>query len=222
MHVYPHNFYHRENFVKDLISVAVSNYEARGDPSQQKHTMVLIPGGPGIGKSRAGWESQRLVFHADKFKINLDEITEGQFSIDENEPFLDALRNPCYISIDFSNECYNASVRIGTRIAVASGLVKNLAELLDNYSLKEFTANNVMQKILERRFRASKRTLEAIIIHIDRYQIYIDSLQKHGNREWSLACDLFKDMLSEIGGFVRTDVLNDPEKHPDLYWNIRH
>ncbi|RUS14452.1 hypothetical protein BC937DRAFT_93803, partial [Endogone sp. FLAS-F59071] len=228
MHVYPHNFYDRENFVKDLISVAVSNYQARGDPSQQKHTMVLIPGGPGIGKSRAGWESQRLVFHADKFKINIDDITEGQssnseviFTKDEIEPFLDALRNPCYISIDFSNECsydwhldekYDASVRIGIRIAIASGLVKNLAELLDNYPLKEFTANNVMQKILEHRFQASKRTLEAIIIHMDEYQIYIDSLQKHGNREWSLARDLFKDMLKQIGGFMRKDVLNDPEK----------
>ncbi|RUS19227.1 hypothetical protein BC937DRAFT_87802, partial [Endogone sp. FLAS-F59071] len=121
-------------------------------------------------------------------------------------------------SIDFSNECqyewhldekYNTTICFGICIAVVSGLVKNLTKLLDNYSLKEFTANNVIYLSTTSKLVS---TLETIIVHINEYQIYIDSLQKHRNREWSLARDLFKDMLKEIGRFMRKDVLNDPEK----------
>ncbi|KAF8943469.1 hypothetical protein BGZ46_006501, partial [Entomortierella lignicola] len=69
---YRHQFYNRQSLVDSLISTAESNYQRRGDPQQAIHTMVLIPGGAGIGKSRAGWEAQNLLEHARKLHIESD------------------------------------------------------------------------------------------------------------------------------------------------------
>lgn len=197
--------------IEDLVIVAQSNYLARGDIYRPKHTMILVSGGPGIGKTRAGWESQHLVNHADNLGIEFKLISDS-----ETKSFRDALKDLCYIYIDFSNRCkyfqqldekYDATVRMGTRIAVASGLVEESLDYFD----KSFTVAKVIQKILELRFQASKRTLEAIIIHIDEYPMCINRLRSYRNRQWLEARNLFKDMLKEIGEVMRTKSA-DPNK----------
>ena len=75
----------------------------------------------------------------------------------------------------------HASVRIGARIAVASGIAGKILEDLPEESFNLYRLNDVMQEILQRRFNKTHRPLEAVIIHIDEYQMYIDDVQRDKN-----------------------------------------
>ncbi|KAF9369098.1 hypothetical protein BGX21_006161, partial [Mortierella sp. AD011] len=208
-----YEFYNRKDLVENMISIAKRNYENRGMASQANHTMVLIPGGAGIGKSRAGWESQYLLSHAEKFEINTGSLSNG---------LLSALESPLYLYIDFSSgHQYNqqldrfpssesaeytrsASIRIGLRVALAAGLVRRLDdETLNNLAIDDFSIGNVLKRILELRSQSNGHELEAIIIHMDEYQQYIDSLQGYMKLTWDDARKEFKQMLKEIGNVMR-------------------
>jgi hypothetical protein len=94
---FSHNFYDRRKFIKEVIPVVSSNYNNQGNYDHKVHTMILIPGGSGIGKSRSGWELQHLVTHADTFGFEFDVHPT------EINTFQEALQNPCYFYIDLKN-----------------------------------------------------------------------------------------------------------------------
>ncbi|KAF9998427.1 hypothetical protein BGZ65_006083 [Modicella reniformis] len=95
-------------------------------------------------------------------------------------------------------------IRIGACIAVASGLVKaNIDDLLFDHSVVELSIEKVMQQILHIRRQNNQRTLEAIIIHMDDYQAYINDAQDDGTRTWDQAREHFEKMQKQIGNYMR-------------------
>ncbi|GET03046.1 hypothetical protein GLOIN_2v1805244 [Rhizophagus clarus] len=192
MKIPSHKFYNRDQALNLMLKVARSNFKGRKSPDHKDHMFILIPGGIGIGKTQMGWESQYL-----------SSITTSSYDTPE---FIEALKDPCYISIDLNNgnkyirgfdDRANESVRIGARVAVASGLVsENLPNLL-NTNLFHFS--DVICEILKRR----SKKVKAIIIHLDEYQLYINDFQKHKQQSWIDSCDFFKGMLREIGSVMR-------------------
>ncbi|GET01548.1 hypothetical protein GLOIN_2v1805244 [Rhizophagus clarus] len=182
MKIPSHKFYDRDQALNSMLKVARSNFKGRKSPDHKDHTFILIPGGIGIGKTRMGWESQCL-----------SSITTSSYDTPE---FIEALKDPCYISIDLNNgnkyirgfdDRANESVRIGARVAVASGLVsENLPDLL-NTNLFHFS--DVICEILKRR----SKKVEAIIIHLDEYQLYINDFQKHKQQSWIDSRDFLKE-----------------------------
>ncbi|KAF9431850.1 hypothetical protein BGZ76_011618, partial [Entomortierella beljakovae] len=203
-----HNMYNRAGLIKELIRAAQSNCNCRGLSPQAYHTMVLIPGGPGIGKSRAGWEARNLLQHAKNL------ATDIPLSHDLEH----ALRKPLYIFVDFSNDSnynhrldrrYSASVRIGFRVALASGLFgieSTLDSALDTFKEETFEIKSVLKKILQLRHRdrSNNPSCTAIIIHLDEYPLYTDESSVF-RKSWASARDEFKKMLKEIGNVMRDD-----------------
>lgn len=187
-----------------MLEVARYNYQGRNTPDHKNHKFILIPGGIGIGKTRMGWESK----HLSSIKKSSGDTSE----------FIKALEDPFYIFIDLNNgskyiEDFDSgedpSIRIGTRVAVASGLVpkcSRLRDLLKTNPTELFKLSDVICEILKRR----SKEVEAIIIHIDEYQLYINDAQKHEQQSWSRSRDFFKSMLREIGSVMRgNDMTNE-------------
>ncbi|CAG8502250.1 6908_t:CDS:2, partial [Acaulospora morrowiae] len=187
--------------IKEQYQVARYNYMYRNTPDHKDHMFILIPGGIGIGKTRMGWESK----HLSSTLSTISGATE----------FVEALKDPCYVFIDLNNGCNYIrgfddveipSVRIGTRVAVASGLVPecpDLHKLLSENNPKLFELSNVIREILQRRFKIKQHSIEAIIIHIDEYQLYINDAQQHQQLSWIDSRNFFKSMLREIGSVMR-------------------
>lgn len=75
------------------------------------------------------------------------------------------------------------------------------ARFLNNF-LGVFSIGKVIYGILFWRFREKNRPLEAVIIHIDEYQRYIDNVQQFKNISWVNTRSFFKEMLQEIGSAV--------------------
>ncbi|CAG8510643.1 12022_t:CDS:1 [Acaulospora colombiana] len=131
------------------------------------------------------------------------------------------LKDPCYIFIDLNNgskyirgfdDVENPSVRIGTRVAVASGLVPecpDLYSLLAKNDPKLFGLSDVICEILKRRFKMQQRSVETIIIHLDEYQRYINDVQQYQQLSWIDSCDFFKSMLKGIGSVMRGNNMKD-------------
>src|SRR5688572_20433696 len=107
---------------------------------------------------------------------------------------------------------HSASVRIGARIAVASGIAGKALRDLPEESFNLYRLNDVMQEILHHHFKTTHRPLEAVIIHIDEYQIYIDDVQNDKKIIWEDARKFFKDMLNEIGSFMSDQKMNKSEQ----------
>ncbi|CAB4436218.1 unnamed protein product [Rhizophagus irregularis] len=200
---FDHKFYDREQAINKIARIANMNYTNRLLSYHRDHYFILVPGGSGIGKSRVGMESQHLISHAKESVL----MNIGPDRIDLVK---DAFNDPYYIFIDFNDGCkyfqrldkMHSSVRIGARIAVASGIAGKYLDNLPEESLNLYRFKNVMQEILCRRFKTTHRSLEAVIIHIDEYQIYIDHAQRDKNISWEDARELFKEMLNEIGSFM--------------------
>ncbi|CAG8536916.1 11796_t:CDS:2, partial [Racocetra fulgida] len=160
-----HKFYDRDQALNLILDVARTNYSGRESSDHKDHEFILIPGGIGIGKTRMGWESQHMFSRLKPKDSDADD-------------FIEALKNPCYIFVDLNNGCkyikefdeiVGSSVRIGTRLAVAS--------------------------------------VEAIIIHLDEYQFYINDVQKYQQKSWADARDYFKSLLREIGSVMRGNMM---------------
>ncbi|CAG8656881.1 3417_t:CDS:1, partial [Acaulospora colombiana] len=190
-----------------MLEIAYNNYKGRSSRDHKDHKFLLIPGGVGIGKTRMGWESQYL----------LSSVKSEDY---DNDDFKEALKDPCYIFID-SNDRFRytsgldneveSSVRIGARVAVASGLVsENLATLI-NKNIQLFNLSDVIYEIVKRRIIMKQRSIDAIIIHLDEYQIYISDTQKRKNITWTQARDFFKLMLREIGSVMRGNTMTGTE-----------
>ncbi|KAF9998054.1 hypothetical protein BGZ65_006408 [Modicella reniformis] len=139
-----HNFYDRDKFFKTIIPDIIRNYDSRGQMERKSQTIFLFPGGSGIGKTRAGYELQRLVTHADQLRINLDTGTGETL-----DTFRTALQNPCYLYVNLYGVCeYNhdvdehheGSVRIGARLAVAAGLGSSHLNRMRRFPLAQETA----------------------------------------------------------------------------------
>ena len=158
---------------------------------------------------------QNLVSHADYFGFEFPDV-------DNIDLFREALQNPCYLYIDLNNghiynrrfnENHSPEVRIGARLAVASGLSDvPLVDMIDKYPIELFSIRNVVHEIFKHRFEAHNRALDVLIIHIDEYQVYINDAQTP-KRPWSKAREFFKDMLKAIGGIMRADIAIDG--HPN-------
>ncbi|CAI2178094.1 8894_t:CDS:2 [Funneliformis geosporum] len=209
---FDHKFYNREKAMDQIAKIANMNYANRLSTYHQNHYFILVPGGSGIGKSRVGMESQHLISIAEETALK---------NIGSNL-VKDALNDPCYIFIDFNNGCKYlrkldkmylrpTSVRIGARVAVASGIAGKILEDLPEESLNLYRLDDVMQEILHRRFETTHRRLEAVIIHIDEYQLYIDYVQRVEKEEWEVARNFFKEMLNEIGYFMSNQKMNKSE-----------
>ncbi|GET52487.1 hypothetical protein GLOIN_2v1805244 [Rhizophagus irregularis DAOM 181602=DAOM 197198] len=196
----PHKFYDREQALKLMLDVARSNFQGRKSLDHKNHNFLLIPGGIGIGKTRMGWESKYLSSN----------LVGGN---DDNDDFVEAMKNPCYNFIDLNNgskyidgfdDKEDASVRIGARIALSSGLVSDsrLSTLVMDTNIGLFSFSNVICEILKRHFIKNRCPL-AIIIHIDEYQVYINDIQQHQQLSWKKSRDFFKSMLRAIGSVMR-------------------
>jgi hypothetical protein len=190
------------------------NYTNRLKSYHRVHYFILVPGGSGIGKSRVGMESQHLISHAKESILT-------NIGPDRIDLVKSALKDPYYIFIDFNDECrylqkldkmHSASVRIGVRIAVASGIAGKILDDLPEESFRLYRLNDVMQEILHHRFKTTNRPLEAVIIHIDEYQVYIDDAQRDKKILWEDARKFFKDMLNEIGSFMCNQKMKKSEQ----------
>ncbi|GES90818.1 hypothetical protein GLOIN_2v1805244 [Rhizophagus clarus] len=203
-----HKFYDRNQALNSILKVARYNYEGRNTPDHKNHRFILIPGGIGIGKTRMGWESKYLT------------STLSTRSSDTAE-FAEALKDPCYIFIDLNNgnkyikdfdNKEDPSIRIGTRVAVASGLIPEcscLRDLLKTNTKELFHLSDVICEILKRRFIMHQRSVEAIIIHLDEYQLYINDVQQYQKLSWTNSRNFFKSMLREIGSVMRGNNMKD-------------
>ncbi|CAG8661461.1 7898_t:CDS:2, partial [Ambispora gerdemannii] len=200
---FSHKFYDRDQALNSILNVARTNYAGRKSSDHKDHEFILIPGGIGIGKTRMGWESQHL-FSSLKAKDS------------DTDDFVEALKDPCYIFIDLNNgskyiegfdEAAESSVRIGTRVAVSSGLVSESLSDLSEMNIKLFRLPDVIYEILERRFKTKQRSVEAIVIHLDEYQLYINDVRKYQQASWEDARDYFKSMLREIGSVMRGNMM---------------
>jgi hypothetical protein len=89
------------------------------------------------------------------------------------------MKNPCYNFIDLNNgskyidgfdDKEDASVQIGARIALSSGLVSvsRLSALVMDSNIGLFSLSNVICEVLKRHFIKNWCPL-AIIIHLDKY-----------------------------------------------------
>jgi hypothetical protein len=194
-----HKFYDRDEALNLILDVACLNYEKCTSDDHKDHYFVQVPGGIGIGKTRIGWESQYL-------------LSSLKAENDYTDEFKEALKDPCYIFVDLNNGCKylmgfddkkDSSVRIGARVAVASGLVSGrLSDLLDT-NTKCLNLSNVISHILKLRLETNQQSVYAIIIHLDEFQLYIDDVRIHQKTSWELACKFFKTMLKEIGSVMR-------------------
>ncbi|CAG8597138.1 4343_t:CDS:2 [Ambispora gerdemannii] len=203
-----HKFYDRDQALNSILEVARYNYQGRNSPDHKNHKFILIPGGIGIGKTRMGWESKYL-----------PSILSTRSS--DTAEFVEALKDPCYVFIDLNNgskyikgfdDVEDPSVRIGTRVAVASGLVSEcscLHELLKTNNKELFRLSDVICEILQRRFKMQQRSVEAIIIHLDEYQLYINDVQQYQQISWINSRDFFKPMLRGIGSVMRGNNMKD-------------
>ncbi|CAG8678677.1 6523_t:CDS:2 [Funneliformis mosseae] len=203
---FSHKFYDRKQAMDKIAKVANNNYLKRLSSNHKDQQFILIPGGSGIGKSRAGMESQHLVTHA-------EESVLANLTV-EIELVKAALNDPIYIFIDIING-YNydqqidenhAKVRIGVRVAIAAGLIDNTPNFIELYCL-----DNVIKEILRRRFKEKGRSLETVIIHIDEYQRYIDYVHHYKKISWEDARIFFKNMLQEIGAVMRSQAIRKQE-----------
>ncbi|KAF9080370.1 hypothetical protein BGX27_005508, partial [Mortierella sp. AM989] len=201
------------NFTREAIGVVEDNYNRRMDSNHKSHTSILIPGGSGIGKTRAGYELQHLIAHTDQLGLNINVKSE------DLSAFRTALQNSCYLYINLKEECsytyaidenQPSDLRIGVRLAIAAGLGPKSLAMMTNYPLELYTVDSVLQEISKRRLSTSKRTIEAIIIHIDEYQEYITSAQSVGERTYENALKHFKEMLGSIGRLMVTSNSNQP------------
>jgi hypothetical protein len=95
-----YNFYDRRKFIKKVISIISSNYNHHGNPDHKVHSMMLVSGGSGIGKSRSGWELQNLVTHAENYGFDFN-VPQAKLNL-----FREALQNPCYLYLNLNYE-YN-------------------------------------------------------------------------------------------------------------------
>jgi len=206
--IFNHKFYDRKRAMDEIAKVANKNYTNRLSSNHKDQHFILIPGGSGIGKSRAGMESQHLISHAEELVLaNLSSVEIGSVKA--------ALNDPIYIFIDLINGSnYNeqidkqaAKVRIGARVAMSAGLIDEIS----NNFLKFYSIDKVIHEILCRRFKEKNRPLEAVIIHIDEYQRYIDNVQQFKKISWEDARSFFKEMLQEIGAVMRNQVTRKQE-----------
>ncbi|KAF9925588.1 hypothetical protein BGZ65_007660, partial [Modicella reniformis] len=198
-----HAFREREEFFKTVIPSVIDNYTNRGDRDHKSHSFFLVPGGSGIGKTRAAYELNNLVPHARNLGIKLSDDLQA------------ALQDPCYLKINFNNQHFyrkeldsnTYAVRIGVRLAAAAWSKDPeviITAALENDSLEEVYAKNVIQRIYESRIKTTGRTLEAFIIHIDEYQNYINDAQRYGISR-NDACADFRHMLKAIGQVMADD-----------------
>ncbi|CAG8567503.1 3221_t:CDS:2 [Diversispora eburnea] len=198
-----HKFYDRDQTLNSILDVARTNYSGRKSSDHKDHQFILIPGGIGIGKTRMGWESQHML-----------SILKAKDS--DTDDFVEALNDPCYIFVDLNNGCKyikgfdevaETSVRIGARVAVASGLVSESLSDLSKMNVNLFRLPDVICEILKRRFKTKLCSVEAIIIHLDEYQLYINDVQKDQQQSWADARDYFKALLREIGSVMRGNMM---------------
>ncbi|KAF9424630.1 hypothetical protein BGZ76_003496 [Entomortierella beljakovae] len=102
---YDHHFYDRRNFITQVTPSITDNYNSRGKTDHKLHRAFLVPGGSGIGKSRAGYELRHLVDHAKHFNISFNVKPE------ELHTFEEALNDACYLYVNLNNGCaYNANL----------------------------------------------------------------------------------------------------------------
>ncbi|GAM25210.1 hypothetical protein SAMD00019534_083850 [Acytostelium subglobosum LB1] len=117
-------FVDRVDFLNMIAGIAYSNYEqaTQRSPELHHHHFVLITGGSGIGKTRAALEVSTI-------PLNYLEQSDDQ-------KFIQAMLSPIYLHIDLKKVSafqtdldwpgkHVPSLRIGTRVALASGIYQH-------------------------------------------------------------------------------------------------
>ena len=198
-------FLGRAEAFQQMMDYAHSNFSHRDSSAKSQKTFVLVPGGPGVGKTRFAFELQHSLP-----------------SLPHPDPsFHAALQDPLYLSIDLNNgmqfnQLLDAhplpDVRIGFRLAMAYfGGKMTLASisLSARDSFDTFDCASVLIKIITReRARRGAGATFCIIIHIDEYQIYIEKVASSLNYSLEKAREFFKDMLRSIGVFLVNSASN--------------
>lgn len=201
----PFSFLGRNEELRQVLHIALSNYSQRLSGSKSAHTFVLVPGAPGIGKTRFAHELQ--------FRLKHD-VQSGM-----DPSFVAALQNPLYLLIDFNNGMqfqealdlhYSPTVCIGVRLlrAYFGGKLELLVRALAA-DLGSITTDAVLSRIIaeERKSKGPNATI-CLIIHIDEFQILIEQYEQHGF-DLRLARSKYKELLKEIGRFMMRVDLSD-------------
>ncbi|EGG21880.1 hypothetical protein DFA_01766 [Cavenderia fasciculata] len=196
----PTPFVDRDSFYRHATNVCLNNYNNRNlNPSTEKkaqnHRFILIPGGVGIGKTRAGKE--------------IADIPEDiLWDISQDKEFVSAMRDPihCYINLNCGGQCFGdldhevKELRIGARIVLCQDseceTLFALKKKYNGYDGLDF--DTVIKSLLAN----NPSKLTAIIIHIDEYQFYIDRAMEVNGMDFKAARSFFKEMLRVIGGHM--------------------
>lgn len=167
---------------------------------------MLIPGGPGIGKTRFAHELQ--------FPCRIPPNMSAEFK--------SAFSKPLYIYLDLNNGLqyeylfdskYDASIRLGVRLAshyfASSTPFVQFLKLSDD-SLNQFEFYSVLRYVVQQeRLSRDANEVIPIILHIDEYQLYIDAASTTGELGQKKARCFFKEMLHHIGIFMISSQYHD-------------
>ncbi|GAM24317.1 hypothetical protein SAMD00019534_074920 [Acytostelium subglobosum LB1] len=193
----------RENALLQMAGSANGNFTNRGKANTQHHSIILIVGGSGIGKTRAGYEVSRL---------SDDLLKEVSYS---NHSFIQSMQGAVYVYLKFTNGIsYNdhidvnvrESVRIGARLAVSLRMfnigntpltsLTQIVQCVDYFDLDNIVTQ-LKQVIRSSRPVSSDHPL-ALLIHMDEIQYYT---QKTGSSD-------IQTLLNQIGSLMQrsTDI----------------
>jgi hypothetical protein len=198
---YFNTFLGRDTEFRQVFDLVAANFAHRNSEHKNSHIFVLVPGGPGIGKTRF---SHELQYRLRKF------VYPGS-----DPALVAALQNPIYLLIDFNNGMQyvdlfdpkqTASVRMGARLFKAYfGGEKPFAAILSmaGNSLFAMEPNLILQRIIveERKSRGADFPI-CIIVHVDEFQLYITRTSQAENVSLDEARNKYKDMLKQIGAFM--------------------
>ena len=229
---YRFTFRDREEQLIVIADSLVRNFKNRSCGQAPLFDMVLVPGGFCFGKSRLGFETQRIpqaIFEASN--------EFGSLPNEEKGRLLEAMANPVYIYIDFGNgqqfekaldwhddRPVPAAVRLGVRLACRGLCGVDLPSLL-TYGWEaclELATVRVLSQIVREALakreasqgdggsgerevdQATPKPIVCVIIHLDEFQLYIQRAAYLQGRDMNEGRIYFKDMLKTILDFMKS------------------
>lgn len=209
------------------------NFTFRSRGQSPLYDTVLIPGGFCFGKSRLGFETQRV-----PQKIFEASFEFGNLPTEEKGRLLEAMADPVYIYIDFGNgqqfdkaldwhdnQAVAAGVRLGVRLASRGLFGIPISSLLSEGwdACLQLNTVSVLSQIVrealakrqqgattlgdgggDKELDPAKKPLVCTIIHFDEYQLYIERTAHLLDGDFVEGRAYFKEMVKTVLEFMKS------------------